>query len=88
MFVNEVLQEVNKGPVAITPKWIRVKDAARYAAMSRSQLYEALVSGEIKSFTLKSSADAKRGMRLVSIKSIDNYLEGKAKEAEEATAAA
>jgi hypothetical protein len=46
------------------------------------------VSGEVKSFTLKSSADAKRGMRLVSIKSIDNYLEGKAKEAEEATAAA
>jgi hypothetical protein len=82
MFVNEVQQEIHKGPVAVTPKWMRIKDAARYAGLSRSLLYEILASGEIKSFALK-SAGAIRGVRLVSVESIDAFITRKAGEAEE-----
>lgn len=56
-----------------TPEWIRVPDACRLFAVSRSKLYEWIADGRIRSFCLR-ERNAVRGIRLISYDSLKGYL--------------
>lgn len=57
------------------PRWLRVSAAVKYSGISRSLLYELLQSGKIESRVLRKRG-ALRGIRLVSVASIDTFIEG------------
>lgn len=57
----------------LKPEFLRLKDAIRYSGLSRSFLYDRFKAGDIKSFVIRQRGAAK-GVRMVSIDSIDEYL--------------
>jgi hypothetical protein len=59
---------------ALPPKWLKVPDACRYGCMSRAKLYQLMSEGQIKSVCVRSKGNI-RGMRLISVESIDAFLE-------------
>jgi hypothetical protein len=62
-------------------EWLRVPIAEKYSGFKKSFLYELILSGEIKSFSLKANRDSIRGARLISKSSLDAYFSKKAREA-------
>lgn len=58
----------------LKPQFIRVADATRYCGLSRSLLYEHLSKGDIESKLLRKPGH-KRGIRLISVLSLDQFLE-------------
>ena len=68
---------------ALNPVWLCLPQAERYSGLRKSRLYELIAEGEIRSYCLKSRKDALRGIRLISRESIDDYLNKKAREAED-----
>jgi hypothetical protein len=64
-------------------EWFRLPEACRYSGIKRSHFWElAVAEGHIRSFVLKQRSDALRGVRLFSRRSIDEFLEKRALEAE------
>ena len=56
------------------PKWLRIKDAVRYSGLSRTMIYELIKSNSIKTANL-SLEGRKRGVRLISVESLDEFIE-------------
>ena len=61
----------------LPPKWLRVPKAVKYSGLSRSLLYEKITAHEIDSICIRKRG-AIRGVRLVSVASIDAFLESHA----------
>ena len=59
---------------SLKPEWLRVPDAVRIFAISRSALYEMIAAGTIKSTALKKRG-AMRGIRIISFDSLAEYCE-------------
>lgn len=55
-------------------KWLRIPEAVRIYGISRSQLYQLIGSGKIRSCSLRKSAQT-RGSRRVLASSLDEYFE-------------
>jgi excisionase family DNA binding protein len=55
-------------------KWLRVSEAARLYQISRSQLYQLICSGKIRSCSLRKSGQT-RGSRRLLAASLDDYFE-------------
>ena len=70
--IAEIRDEVRATPV-IQPHWLKIPASAVYSSLSRSKIYELIEEGEIKSVCLR-DPDATRGMRLVNLASLENYL--------------
>jgi hypothetical protein len=61
----------------VTPlpvRWLRIPDAVRYSGLSRSLLYELIGEGAIRSICIRRKG-ALRGARVISVESIDLFLE-------------
>ncbi len=59
---------------SLKPEWLRVPDAVRVFAISRSALFEMIAAGTIKSASLKKRG-ALRGIRIISYNSLAEYCE-------------
>lgn len=55
-------------------KWLRIPEAVRIYGISRSQLYQLICSGKIRSCSLRKSNQT-RGSRRVLASSLDEYFE-------------
>jgi hypothetical protein len=62
------------GKTTLPVRWARVPGAMRYASLSRSIVYRLISEGKIRSVVLRDK-DKLRGIRLVSLESIDRLLE-------------
>jgi hypothetical protein len=61
--------------------WMRVPRAVEYSGLPTTTLYELIALEEIVSFTLQLKKGRKRGVRFIHRKSIDDFLNRKAREA-------
>lgn len=71
----------SNNPNSFAGEFLTVPEAAKYAHMSRSQLYELLKRGLIKSFIRKSNPANISGTRLVSRASLDEFTRKQAEAA-------
>ena len=56
------------------PEWLRIDDVVRLYNIGRSSLYELISEGKIKSASIKKRGNI-RGIRLISVASIEAFLE-------------
>lgn len=70
MFSREIQLDSHDGPVTSTPRWLRIRGAAKYSGLGRSKLYELLSEGRIRSICVRSQKGAQHGVRLVDRESI------------------
>jgi hypothetical protein len=76
MLTREIQLDTEGAPVTLNPRWLRIPAAIKYSGLSRSRLYEPLLSeGSIRSICVKSQKWAKRGVRLIDRESIDLFME-------------
>jgi hypothetical protein len=64
-------------PVEVTtqsPKYLRVPAACAYAGFCKAKLYQFMADGQIKSISVRRRGSS-RGIRLISIESLDQFLE-------------
>lgn len=61
-------------PLEQAPDWLRVSEAVKRYALSRSLIYELIKTGAIKSVCLRKRHNV-RGVRLISRASFDEFLE-------------
>ena len=66
---------------SLRPEFLRLKDAVKYSGLSRSFLYDGFNSGDIKGGVIRQRGAAK-GVRMVSVDSIDQYLRAEMAKAE------
>ncbi|MEI6715282.1 MAG: hypothetical protein WCO60_16105 [Verrucomicrobiota bacterium] len=72
---------VNSHSTAIKREWLRVPEAVQISGMCRSSIYQLITSRAVKSFSHRKPG-TKRGHRLISHKSLVNYLNAAAAAAE------
>jgi predicted DNA-binding transcriptional regulator AlpA len=65
---------------AFSSDWLRIPRAVEYSGLPKSTIYQLLSDGELVSFSMQLRKGAKRGVRFVSRKSIDRFLNRKAEE--------
>jgi hypothetical protein len=58
---------------SIQPEWLRVNDAVTVFGLSRPHLFKAIFLDKVKSVHVKRSG-AKKGIRLIEVESLRNYL--------------
>lgn len=58
----------------LKPEWLRIPGAVQVSGLSRSLLYQAISSGEIKSSVIKKRGNV-RGVRLISFDSLMQFIE-------------
>ncbi len=56
------------------PEWLRIPDAIRLFGIGRSSLYELIGEGKIRSASIKKRGNI-RGVRLISVASLEAFLE-------------
>ncbi len=61
--------------VALKPEWLRIPAAVGYSGIGRSSLYSLIGENKIRSAVVKKRGNVK-GIRVVSVASIDDYLNG------------
>ena len=59
--------------IQLNPRFARVPRAVEYSGLSRTMIFALIKSGDIKSVSLKSKGKS-RGIRMVDLKSIDDFL--------------
>jgi hypothetical protein len=74
MTSSEIQQETNRGPVTLTPRWLRIPAAVRYSGLSRADIYNRIQSGDISAICLKRHRHATRGIRLIDREAIDRFM--------------
>jgi len=57
----------------IQPEWLRVNDAVMAFGLSRPHLFRAIVQDRVKSVHIKNPG-AKRGIRLIEVESLRDYI--------------
>jgi helix-turn-helix protein len=64
----------------IRPGWIKTEAAARYSSIGKTKIYELINQGILRTSTpfKKGNTPGTRGVRLISLKSLDEYLEAHA----------
>ena len=62
-------------PADITPRWLKLKEAALYASIGKTRLKELAVQGIVKGFP---DPDSRRGDWIFDRHSLDAYREGQA----------
>ena len=73
--------ELTALPVAVgcgatlKPEWVKLPAAVAYSGIGRSSLYELIAENKLRSAVIRKSGNS-RGMRVVSVASIDAYLNG------------
>jgi hypothetical protein len=67
--ISETTQRCDR----LQPEWVRVPDAMRFCGIGRSRLYELIEKRKIRSVCLRKS-DKLRGIRLVSIPSLRDFI--------------
>lgn len=60
-----------------TIEWLSVKAAVQKSSLSRSAIYELIVTGEIKSASIRKKGNI-RGRRLISAESLLQFIESQA----------
>ncbi len=58
----------------LRPEWIRTKDVPRFFGLGRTQTYELIAAGKIKSVSMRKRGQ-KHGTRLISYDSLSSYLD-------------
>lgn len=71
---NAAIHHLNQN---LKPEWLRVPEAVRCFGLSRSAIYELIVTGAIKSAAIRKRG-AVRGIRLISFDSLAAYIENAA----------
>lgn len=61
----------------LEPEWIRIKDACRFASVTKPVLYEWMRCGLVKNFSNRQRGQIK-GARLVNLDSLRRFLESRA----------
>jgi hypothetical protein len=59
----------------LRPRWVKVPVAVKYSGLCRNALYDLLGTGALRSFLHKTDPSSRWGVRLISLDSIDHYLE-------------
>ena len=70
--VAEIHEELRSVRV-IEPHWLKIPASVVYSSLSRSKIYEAIATGEVRSVCLRDK-NKTRGVRLISRPSLDAYL--------------
>ena len=73
--ISKDIQATIGNTAALRPEWLRIPDAVRYSGIGRSSLYTLISDGKIKSVSIR-KRDTVKGIRLISVDSIDEYLSG------------
>ena len=66
-------------PISLKPEWLRIPEAIRLFGIGRSTLYELLSGGQIKSASIRKRGNT-RGIRLISVDSLMQYIEEQAEQ--------
>ena len=76
---NEVPSQPVKGAevAALKPEFLRIPTAVIYSGLSRSTLYELMATDRLKSTVVRKRGNT-RGIRLISVDSLDAILRGDA----------
>jgi hypothetical protein len=61
-------------PGELKPEWLRPKDMPRFFGLGRTQTYQLISEGKIKSVSLRKRGQ-KHGTRLISYQSVVSFLE-------------
>ncbi|MEN9021842.1 MAG: hypothetical protein ABF370_15195 [Verrucomicrobiales bacterium] len=67
------IQETIGHTAILRPEWLRIPDTIRYSGIGRSSLYTLIGDGKIRSVSIRKRG-AVKGIRLISVDSIDSYL--------------
>jgi hypothetical protein len=67
------IQETIGHTATLRPEWLRIPDTIRYSGIGRSSLYTLIGDGKIRSVSIRKRG-AVKGIRLISVDSIDSYL--------------
>jgi hypothetical protein len=62
---------------SLKPEFVRIPAAVRYSGISRTTIYELINEGRLKSTVLRRRGNV-RGIRLISLESLDAILRGEA----------
>lgn len=72
-FVTRELEEEIAEGIRAKVAWLKLDDASRCYAISRSGLYSLIRDGEIRSVCLR-HRDKSRGSRIISVASLERYI--------------
>ena len=72
--ISNDIQATIGNTAVLRPEWLRIPDAVRYSGIGRSSLYTLIGDQKIKSVSIRKRG-AIKGIRLVSVDSIDAYLD-------------
>lgn len=59
----------------LKPRWANLANAAKYSGMGVRMLENAVSSGILRSALVKSTPTAQRGLRLIDLRSLDEWIE-------------
>jgi hypothetical protein len=75
MLRNEIV--IERDPSQLGPRWLRMRTVSQVYSISAVRIYDLLNTGQLKSILLKGKGKT-RGIRLISVESLEEYFNGQA----------
>jgi hypothetical protein len=68
--------------IGLMHRWVKIPVAMKYSGLCRNAIYDLLGTGALRSFLHKTDPSSRWGVRLISLDSLDDYLEACADQVE------